>query len=207
MIGLAPENKNPVALTHCVEGLRYLLTEGYSPSKIVVMGDSAGANLALGVMSHILHPSPDIDPLQLSSPLAGLLCISPCLAFNFRAPSYDENAKNDFLSIKQIKRFLEAYLPLTYQREFYSEPLEAPISWWKGFPAKSALLLAGDLEIMRDDAVKFAKKISGQIPGFEFLVCKNEVHVGCAADFALGAERLTMTQTSWSWFQKTFHSS
>jgi acetyl esterase/lipase len=157
-------------------------------------------------MSHILHPSPDIDPLHLSSPLAGFLCISPCLAFNFRELSYDENAKNDFLSVKQIKRFLDAYLPRTYQREFYSEPLEAPMSWWKGFPAKSTLLLTGDLEIMRDDTVKFAKKFSRQIPGFEFLVCKNEVHVGCAVDFARGAEPLTMTQASWSWFQKTFHS-
>lgn len=171
------------------------------------MGDSAGASLSLGVMSHILHPSPDIDPLQLSSPLAGLLCISPCLAFNFSAPSYEENAKNDFLSVKQIKRFLDFYLPRDYQREFYSEPLEAPASWWKGFPAKSTLLLAGDLEILRDDVVEFAEKVSGQIPGFEFLVGKNEVHVGCAADFALGAERLAMTRASWSLFQKTFHSS
>jgi acetyl esterase/lipase len=67
---LAPKTKYPSQMSQCVELLRYTLnTLAKEPSKVMLAGDSAGGNLVMGVISHLLHPHPDIDPIELTSPL------------------------------------------------------------------------------------------------------------------------------------------
>ncbi|AXQ30727.1 alpha/beta hydrolase [Solimonas sp. K1W22B-7] len=50
---LAPFNRFPASLDDCERAYRALLDKGYAPSKIVLGGDSAGGNLALGVLQRI----------------------------------------------------------------------------------------------------------------------------------------------------------
>lgn len=49
--------------------------------KIVIAGDSAGGNLTLGLISHLLHPHPDVPKVELSGPLATTILISPWVKF------------------------------------------------------------------------------------------------------------------------------
>lgn len=50
---LAPFNRFPAGLDDCERAYRALLEMGYAPSRIVIGGDSAGGNLALGVLQRI----------------------------------------------------------------------------------------------------------------------------------------------------------
>ncbi|KAN0068524.1 Alpha/Beta hydrolase fold [Elaphomyces granulatus] len=64
---LTPHAAYPIQIQQCVEAIHYLVTETHHPfSSITLGGDAAGANLALAVLSHMLHPHPEIDLLLLN---------------------------------------------------------------------------------------------------------------------------------------------
>ncbi|KAF1831404.1 alpha/beta-hydrolase [Decorospora gaudefroyi] len=68
---LAPEGTHPTQLREAVIVLSYLVTKtGRSPSEILISGDSAGGNLAIALLSHILHPHPGVVALKLQRALA-----------------------------------------------------------------------------------------------------------------------------------------
>lgn len=50
---LTPSNPFPAALNDCEQAYRLLLDRGYSPTQIIVGGDSAGGNLLLGLLQRI----------------------------------------------------------------------------------------------------------------------------------------------------------
>ena len=51
---LSPENPFPAGLDDCYKVYRWLISQGYSPDKIGVFGDSAGGNLSFALM-HMLR--------------------------------------------------------------------------------------------------------------------------------------------------------
>jgi epsilon-lactone hydrolase len=75
---LAPEHPFPAAPEDCLTAYRYLLDSGHAASNIVVMGDSAGGNLALSLLhmikraglpmpSGVITMSPITDAVQISA--------------------------------------------------------------------------------------------------------------------------------------------
>ncbi len=50
---LAPMHRFPAALDDCERAYRGVLEAGFAPERIVLMGESAGANLCLGLLQHI----------------------------------------------------------------------------------------------------------------------------------------------------------
>ena len=66
---LAPENPFPAALEDCLAAYRWLLKSGTPPQQIVIVGDSAGGNLALTTLM-ALRDAGDLLP-------AAAVCISP----------------------------------------------------------------------------------------------------------------------------------
>lgn len=76
---LAPENKFPVPLNDCMDGLDWLVEQvhkyGGDASKLVVAGDSCGGNLTLAVAKENVKKGDDaID-------ISGLVCGSMSLCF------------------------------------------------------------------------------------------------------------------------------
>ncbi|KAI0265811.1 hypothetical protein BC834DRAFT_1041487 [Gloeopeniophorella convolvens] len=70
----------------------HLLKQGAHPSNIVLCGESAGGNLALQVILHILHPLPDLPPPSaLSAPLGVAELISPTLGASRTIPFAGEH--------------------------------------------------------------------------------------------------------------------
>ncbi|KAJ4362383.1 hypothetical protein N0V83_010476 [Neocucurbitaria cava] len=163
---LAPEHKYPVQLRQAVELLRYLVeTEGRSPSDLILGGDSAGGNLALGVLSHIAHPHPDVAPLSLPSKIHAAMLISPwCSLTNTHTPAYVTNAQRDMFDARTLSRWSAAFLDSDspFAGDFYNEPVLASPEWWEPVAdvVEEVLIWAGDNEILKDGIEAFAKKFT-----------------------------------------------
>ncbi|KAI1329671.1 alpha/beta-hydrolase [Xylariaceae sp. FL0255] len=154
---LVPAARYPVQLTETIALLRYLVEEkGKDPQKITISGDSAGALLALGAISHILHPHPAVQPLKLSFPLAGIALISPWVTPRVNADCAKRNTLKDTLS-KEIVDGWGALIIRVAQEDEYNTPLMATAEWWAGTDTvvKDTILTAGRQEILFDDIETF----------------------------------------------------
>jgi hypothetical protein len=56
-------------------------------SEIIMAGDSAGGHLAAGLLSHLNHPSEEVEPVKLAEPLRAMCFISPFLGFDYNKES------------------------------------------------------------------------------------------------------------------------
>lgn len=162
---LAPEQKYPTQLKQAVELVRHLVeTQGRNPSDLVIGGDSAGANLTLGLLSHIAHPHPEISPLELSSKFRGALLISPWVSFNNSTPAHKINAERDMFDARPLSRWSAAFLGNSspFAGDFYNEPVLAAPSWWEPVAnvVDDVLIWVGDNEILKDSIEAFAKKFT-----------------------------------------------
>lgn len=154
----------PQQLKEGVEALRYVLdTLKVPPSKISVAGDSAGGNLALGVLSHVLHPHREIEPLRwieegmeyVEAPkLDSLLLMSPWCSFDVKAkvdPMYDLNKEKDLVDDRLGKQWSSAFLG-GKEGDAYSEPLRTrdKKGWWDGLSGSvdRVWLSAGEEEVL-----------------------------------------------------------
>ena len=81
--------------------------------QIFVAGDSAGGNLALSLLSHLVHPQPEVAEkvrLNLSEPLGGAVLISPWVNFDPEQDSVKRNATSDMVTASAAIRWSESYL-------------------------------------------------------------------------------------------------
>ncbi|KAF9970432.1 hypothetical protein BGZ73_006858 [Actinomortierella ambigua] len=97
---LAPEARYPVAIEECVAAYRYLVeVQGVDPRRIVMCGDSAGANLCLSVGIQIRDHHP-----RLGLP-AGQVLYSPWVI----SPEPLEDSADDYIVSSGEDYFLHAY--------------------------------------------------------------------------------------------------
>ncbi|KAK0099611.1 hypothetical protein ONS96_008111 [Cadophora gregata f. sp. sojae] len=142
-----------------------------SPQNIILTGDSAGANLALSLLSHINHPhpSPTIPRVDLPAPFLGLVLISPWVSFDTSAPSFQENEFKDCVSQPGGKKwsgaFLECLWPHEGKKDFYNEALRAPEEWWRGLGVDEVFVVCGSEEVLRDGIVEFEGKLRRGVEG------------------------------------------
>ncbi|GFF61589.1 alpha/beta hydrolase fold protein [Aspergillus lentulus] len=93
---LTPHAAYPTQFQEAVEALRYILEDvGRSPSQILLVGDSAGANLCLAVLSHLTHPSEDVPELVINEPINGAILMSPWVSFHHNWPSVEASEHRD----------------------------------------------------------------------------------------------------------------
>ena len=87
-----------------------------SPKDIIISGDSAGANLALALMSHIVHPHPAVPILEFpqGEKFLGLILISPWAHFDYSTPAFKTNATKDDISIAFLENCSTAFLGTAY---------------------------------------------------------------------------------------------
>jgi acetyl esterase/lipase len=82
---LATEAPWPAPLREASAAIQHIINTGISPANIIIVGDSAGANLSYQILQHILNPRvPTVSPLDLgrdsagaARKLAGVFFISP----------------------------------------------------------------------------------------------------------------------------------
>jgi acetyl esterase/lipase len=97
--GLAPANQYPSQLSQCVEVLQYTLqTLGKDPSKVILVGDSAGGTLVMSMISHLLHPHPGVSPVKLATPLRAAALFSPWINLEMTGSAVLQNQIQDPVS-------------------------------------------------------------------------------------------------------------
>ena len=134
------------------------------PSKIILMGDSSGANLLLALLSHINHPHPDqsIPRLTLSSPLRAALLVSAWISFKDDLPSMDANVYTDIVTFAAATRWAEEYLqeklPFPSSSE-YTEAREAAPQWWTELPVQKVISVCSEDESLVDLIRDFLAKM------------------------------------------------
>ena len=101
--------------------------------QIIIGGDSAGANLTLAVLSHILHPHPEISPkLKPSGKFGGILLISPWVNFTKEDAIFVSNLENDIIGQHVGFRWGPNYRGGATQQDNYVEPVHAEAEWFRG---------------------------------------------------------------------------
>lgn len=110
-------------------------------SQVAIAGDSAGGNIALGLLGHILHPRADVPKVELSEPLAAAVLISPWISFKTDDDSWKRNATADMLPPEAVYRWRSLFLG-DKQADEYSEPIRADANFYSGLPQVSSILTA-----------------------------------------------------------------
>ena len=123
-------------------------------------GDSAGANLAVGVLSHMLHPHPEINPLKLEGKLRAAILLAPWASFRTDWPSSRYNANKDVVSAVAGDKWSQSFLGGKEPDE-YNEPLTAKEDWWEGLDGvvRDILVVGGGDEVLLDCIRELARRL------------------------------------------------
>lgn len=143
---LAPEHPFPAAPEDCLRAYEYLLESGTQPAHIILMGDSAGANLVLSLLHLIKNKA-------LPMP-AGAVVFSPITDFAQVSATWRLNTWRDPMYVVQ-----GVVAPQTHYLQGASpvDPIASPYYGdLSGFPP--LLVNVGGVEAMLDDSVSFVKK-------------------------------------------------
>ncbi|KAL4863107.1 hypothetical protein BDV12DRAFT_31837 [Aspergillus spectabilis] len=185
--GLAPRAKYPEQLIQAATALNYLLdSKDIDPDYIILGGDSAGANLAIALMSHILHPHPAVPYIQLprGKKLAGAFLLSPWVDFSNEAPSLKSNYDKDCISETYLRASSSLFLG-DAPTDNYNTPLRATSDWWQDLPLRDMCIVAGEYEMLRDNIVAWVDTVRAHNPHFELYIEPGGIHTTAVVDRAL----------------------
>ena len=142
---LAPEHPFPAALEDVAAAYRWLLAQGFDPTRIVLAGDSAGGGLALAALLALRDAG---APLP-----AAAVCLSPWTDLANTGGSIHQNAGVDpILDIEFLERFARHYAG----DHPFDSPLISPLyADLKNLPP--LLIQVGADEILLDDALRLAE--------------------------------------------------
>lgn len=150
-----PHSDFPAPLQDAVTAYKYLLDRGISPSRIIVSGDSAGGNLAIGLL-RFLHEQAG----HLPKPAAVLLW-SPWvdLAFDSKQVQAHRNCTTDFIPVRLMEWGARVYSGKTPRDNPYLSPMRHPFH-----STVPVLVTLGKTELLCDSIAQFAenlKRIAG----------------------------------------------
>ncbi len=149
---LAPEHPFPAPLDDCVESARWLGEKGapslgLDPERIVLAGDSAGANLALGSLLR-LRDAGDRMP-------AGAGLFYGCYWARLGTPSHQKFGGGAYrLSTEEMGWFWQQYLGEHGRGDGYAEPMDADLS---GLPP--LFLNYGEIDPLADDTRELVTRL------------------------------------------------
>jgi hormone-sensitive lipase len=155
---LSPEYKYPTALNDCWQAYNWLLDNaqqafGILPNKIVVVGDSAGANMCLGLSNLAIKSKRRVpDGLFLAYPALNLQT-------NTYSPSLLKALNDEVVPYSFLELCLNSYLP--HEKYASMDPLVSPIlaseEFLKQLPA--IRIAVGDEDPLHDDCWRFLDKL------------------------------------------------
>jgi monoterpene epsilon-lactone hydrolase len=143
---LAPEYPFPAALEDVLVAYRWILATRVKPETIVVVGESAGGTLALGLLLQLRDQG---------TPLPGLaVCLSPLTDLAMSGDTWEFNAGRDLLlHPEKVRASIELYLAGADPVTPLASPLYAELA---GLPPM--LIHVGSEEYLLSDATRLADK-------------------------------------------------
>ncbi|WP_432444382.1 alpha/beta hydrolase [Rhizobium lusitanum] len=144
---LTPENGFPAQRDDAVAGYRWLLSSGYKPSNIVIVGESVGATLAIEVV---------LNQMRLRGTLpAAVVAMSPVTDFTATGASLATNASNDpFMGKNELALISSAFVG---DRSLADPDISPLYGNFSGFPPM--LIQVGSRETLLDDSTRLADRI------------------------------------------------
>ncbi len=149
---LSPEAMFPQAIEECAAVVRWLSVHaaewGLDPERLVLGGDSAGGNLALGTALMLR----DRD----GPALRGILALYPVCDAVFTTPSYQEFGPGGyFLTLEKMRFYWSVYAPDEATR---LNPLASPLrADLRGLPP--VMVQLAELDVLRDEGIALAAKL------------------------------------------------
>ncbi len=179
---LAPEHPHPAAVQDALTTYRWLLDSGIDPSRIAVMGDSAGGGLALVLIQQARE-------LHLPLP-ACAVCLSPWTDLTCSGASMRTNSRNDpVIPSRAVPDFARLYVP----EGDLAAPTASPLFGdFAGFPP--VLIHAGTDEVLLDDARRVADKLSETGADVDLKIWPCMIHVFQALAFILPEARVAINE-------------
>ncbi|MGK9171096.1 alpha/beta hydrolase [Inquilinus limosus] len=150
----SPEARYPVALEQIYAVTAHVAAHGESlgvdPTRLAVVGDGAGGNMAAAVtLLAMQRRGPKID-LQI--------LFYPVTDADFATPSYQAFANGPWLTRNAMERFWDAYLPDSALRnEITAAPLRASVDQLRGLP--DALIIVAENDVLRDEGEGYARQL------------------------------------------------
>ena len=174
---LAPENPHPAAVDDAVAAYRWLLKSGVKPSRIAVMGDSAGGGLALVLLMQLRDKK---IPLP-----ACAVCLSPWSDLTVSGDSTRKNRRRDPLFTREAI----AYTALLYApyRDLDKPSVSPLFGSFKGLPP--LLIQVGSGELLLDDARRVAEKAAAHGVKADITIWPGMIHVFQVLAFTLKEAR------------------
>jgi len=192
---LAPEFKFPAQLKQAKAAYGWLLDDGsVDRSNVLVMGDSAGAHLALSLLVDLWKPYDSLkddtaNPKRGKNDLRpglGLVLLSPWLSLHHQPDSFTRNAMTDVLAGPDLHKAAVQFLGPSHckpwpNRSPHLEFLnpDHPIDWNTVLP-EWVWVSAGKNEVLYDDIVRWIVDRGTDCDGESRLdgeVDKDEAHV------------------------------
>jgi acetyl esterase len=155
---LSPEAPFPQALEECAAVVRHVVREGATLGldmrNLVLGGDSAGANLALGTALLLRETDPALR-------LGGLLLNYGVFDADLRTPSYDAFADGYVLTRDKMRFYWDCYCPRPADR---LNPLAAPLrADLRGLPP--VLLHVAELDVLASENHAMAERLrAAEVP-------------------------------------------
>ena len=164
---LAPENPFPAALDDSLAAYRWLLDKGYSPEKIIFVGDSAGGGLSLAAAMALR---------DRGEPVPGaLVLLSPWTDLASEGKSHTEKYDVDPMFGRKSGGGSLSVLDYT-TRDNLKNPYVSPA--YGDFPGMPPMMIhVGDHEVLLSDSETVAEKARAAGIPVEFKIWKGMFHV------------------------------
>lgn len=145
---LAPENPYPAATEDAMKAWNYLMLLGYGARDVILMGDSAGGNLALSLMLKLKEEGRILP--------RGLVLMSPWTDLTSSGKSFATKAELDpVLDSAYIDRMIQAYAEGQNLKNPYISPL---FGNFEGFPP--TYIQVGENEILLSDSLRLHQALA-----------------------------------------------
>ncbi|MDO4466957.1 MAG: alpha/beta hydrolase [Bacillota bacterium] len=145
---LAPENPYPKGLKDAISVWNYLMHIGYGAENVILIGDSAGGNMALELCLHLKNN-------QRLLPSA-LVLLSPWTDMTMTSPTYETKQDVDpLLTVDYIRVVREAYAG--HVKDYANPKLSPLFADLHDFP--KTYIQVGESEILLNDSTALAKKL------------------------------------------------
>ena len=179
---LAPEHPYPAAIEDAVKAWDHLMMFGYGARDVILVGDSAGGNLALA-LCHRLKSAGRLLP-------RGIVLLSPWTDLTSSGKSHRTKEGIDpVLSAAYLQEMTENYLGKDYDEALLHEPAVSPLFGnFEGFPP--TYIQVGDQEILQSDSVLLYKKMNQAGVNVTLDVFKGMWHVFQMSPFKTAAEAM-----------------
>ncbi|KAJ8073208.1 hypothetical protein PM082_020077 [Marasmius tenuissimus] len=216
---LIPEAAFPHPLQQATIAINHLLASGVDADNLQLAGDSAGGNLVLQLLSHVLHPHPRVQPLRTSR-FRGAYAMSPWVILSLDrehdgGESLIRGDHADILTRAGLKVLGDAVMKdVPPHHGMYAEPIKAPHGWFGrvGEVVDKILISTGEYDCCEDQARDMYEVLRTHADNVEFLDQEGGVHDGPYLE--LRPEELddavlpssSITPAIIEWFAKGFNS-